>query len=101
MHPCLLVSEIIELIIKFSDSNNPPHSSPAALAQTCRAFYEPACDIRWKSLNSLQPLLRCFSGDICAPDREGYYVSYDVRPTKRFAITNSVLFNAPAFHQVA
>ena len=33
----------------------------AALARTCRAFSEPSLDRLWWCLNSLLPLIRCFS----------------------------------------
>ena len=34
----------------------------ASLAQTCRAFSEPALDRLWEKLHSLEPLIRCYAG---------------------------------------
>ena len=61
MHPCLYVHDIVELIARFAEDGAGSGASPAlALLQTCRAFYEPACNIRWNRLKSFQPLLSLF-----------------------------------------
>lgn len=33
----------------------------AALARTCRAFSDPALDYLWRKLDSLKPLIRCYT----------------------------------------
>ena len=67
MHPCLAVPEIIEAIAGFADAKLYDHyervfgprpvSTALALAQTCRAFYEPASNVLWSRLPSFEPLL--------------------------------------------
>lgn len=59
MHPCLYVHDIIELVARFAEDNAGP-SSVLALVKTCRTFYEPASNIRWRRLKSLNPLLNLF-----------------------------------------
>jgi hypothetical protein len=73
MHPCLLVSEIFELIAHFSYEDGARPSSVAALSRTCRSFYEPAENVLWKQLNGITALIHCFDRGICGPT-EGAYV---------------------------
>ncbi|KAJ3535693.1 hypothetical protein NM688_g6940 [Phlebia brevispora] len=66
MHPCLAVSDIIELIADFAESDCKKDwwlctpSPSLALAQTCHTFYDSASNIRWRHLDSFRPLLRLF-----------------------------------------
>ena len=80
MHPCLAVEEIVELVARFAqDEVDEAWSkrlvrlrSPAiALAQTCKSFYEPACNVRWSLLKSVQPLLRLFKPDLSVVSSKG------------------------------
>lgn len=83
MHHCLHVTEIVDLIAQCSESFSPgsPHGrcSSVALSQTCKAFYEPALNIHWRTLETLKPLMACFPDDVCAPDEKGNYVSSTYR----------------------
>ena len=66
MHRCLEVAEIVQQFIQFAEDDarkvwweaRPPPS--LVLAQTCRAFYEPACNVHWSRMDSFQPLLDLF-----------------------------------------
>ncbi|KAI0346484.1 hypothetical protein BDW22DRAFT_764033 [Trametopsis cervina] len=73
MHPCLLVSEIFDLIAQFANEDGSSPSAVASLARTCRAFQEPAEDVLWRRLNGLVPLMHCFRGDICSSADKQYY----------------------------
>ncbi|KAF8064868.1 hypothetical protein FPV67DRAFT_1781931 [Lyophyllum atratum] len=66
MHPCLKIVEILRLVFNFLYYDG-DHSGPkdmAALATTCQAFYNPACDVLWHTLPSVAPLVRCMGADI-------------------------------------
>ena len=78
MHLCLNVSEIVELIAQFTEvaSQGSPRCPTVALSQVCKAFYEPALNVHWRSLESLRPLMACFPSDVCAEDEKGNYVSF-------------------------
>jgi hypothetical protein len=54
MHRTLLVSEILREI--FFHSTN---KSLAALARTCKAFYDTAMDMLWAKIHNIDPLLGC------------------------------------------
>ncbi|KAH7926845.1 hypothetical protein BV22DRAFT_1045792 [Leucogyrophana mollusca] len=43
----------------------------AALARTCRDFSEPALDILWARLDTLEPLVRCFPDSVWSVSDEG------------------------------
>lgn len=83
MHPCLLVSEIFELIAHFSNEEGCTPGSPAALARTCRAFYDTAETVLWRRLNGLTPLLHCFDRDICVSSGDKYVSHYFIPPVAR------------------
>ena len=65
MHPCLAVQDIVELIVRFAEDASlfVPGRQPSpslVLLQTCKSFYEPACNVRWRHLTQFEPLLRLF-----------------------------------------
>ncbi|KAF8064880.1 hypothetical protein FPV67DRAFT_1500543, partial [Lyophyllum atratum] len=62
MHHCLNIVEILRLVCDFVYYDDGPKDI-AALAATCQAFYNPACDVLWHTLPSLAPLVRCMSAD--------------------------------------
>ena len=64
MHRCLAIQEIVELIVSFAEdahvsSKGSQHPSIAIL-QTCRSFYNPGCNSRWRELTQIEPLLNLF-----------------------------------------
>ncbi|KAF8079279.1 hypothetical protein FPV67DRAFT_108504 [Lyophyllum atratum] len=63
MHPCLKIVEILRLVFAFVYDDHRGPEDMAALAVTCQAFYNPACDVLWQTLPSLAPLVRCMSAD--------------------------------------
>ncbi|KAI9566261.1 hypothetical protein HD554DRAFT_2174720 [Boletus coccyginus] len=70
MHRCLLISEILCTILKFTQQCNESFTEDgledqklgkrtlASLAQTCRAISSPALDRLWVRLDSLDPLIK-------------------------------------------
>ncbi|EIW85496.1 hypothetical protein CONPUDRAFT_150305 [Coniophora puteana RWD-64-598 SS2] len=60
MHRALLISEVARNITYCQSEKK----ALAALAQTCRAFSEPALDALWRELDSLLPLLECLGNAI-------------------------------------
>ncbi|KAF8056302.1 hypothetical protein FPV67DRAFT_1531941 [Lyophyllum atratum] len=63
MHPCLKIVEILRLVCDFVYYDDHGPKDIVALAATCQAFYNPACDVLWHTLPSLAPLVRCMSAD--------------------------------------
>ncbi|GJE84044.1 hypothetical protein PsYK624_001190 [Phanerochaete sordida] len=57
MHPCLQISELQVHIFEYCKVDG--LRALAALARTCRAFYEPALDILWRELDNVSPLIKC------------------------------------------
>lgn len=69
MHQCLYIPEIVAEI-----AGNSPRRTNCKLALTCRAFYGPAMDIIWKSLETFIPMIECMPRDLLAVTRpEGTY----------------------------
>ena len=94
MHHCLHVAEIVDLIVEFSQPFNPgsrqTSTATLALALTCKAFYDPALNVYWNTLESFRPLMALFPEDVCAADEKGTYVS----PTlERASIAISLVFS--------
>lgn len=81
MHHCLQVNEIVEHIARFTEiaSKDSPKCPSVTLAQVCKAFYEPALRMHWRTLETLRPLMACFPEEVCEADEKGNYVSI-VRP---------------------
>ncbi|KAF8061744.1 hypothetical protein FPV67DRAFT_294810 [Lyophyllum atratum] len=106
MHPCLKIVEILRLVFAFVyDEYRGPADMPA-LAVTCRAFYEPACDVLWQTLPSLAPLVRCMSADTWQMvDRtvslRRATTSEDWAPCKRYARRVRHLGFLPRFYGAA
>lgn len=66
MHQALLVPEIIMNIFEHAKMGvhaKKPLSQKAlaALATTCKIFYEPAMDLLWSDIDGLLPLLGCIT----------------------------------------
>lgn len=67
MHRALtLVSEVLQEIFanlnqipSYTDGRSLSHRYLAALARTCKTFYEPAMDLLWSDMDGLEPLLGC------------------------------------------
>lgn len=59
MHPALRNLEVIDIIISHTD-----HGTLPALASTCRIFEDPALDVLWRDLSSVETLTRCMPGDL-------------------------------------
>lgn len=67
MHQALLVPEVLlEIFAHVNCDNIESYTTPvstqkslAALAETCKAFYEPAMELLWAEIDQLEPLLGC------------------------------------------
>lgn len=67
MHQALLVPEVLlEIFAHVNDMESESCTTPrstqknfAALAVTCKAFYEPTTEFLWAEINQLEPLLGC------------------------------------------
>ncbi|GJE89165.1 hypothetical protein PsYK624_052600 [Phanerochaete sordida] len=70
MHPALKISEILRIMLQISDDHIRRRTA-AAVAMTCRTFYEPGSDALWGDMPSLRPLLRCLPTD--AVEKSGFH----------------------------
>ena len=80
MHPCLTVDEVVRNIANLFHSKEA--KSLLCLGLACRAFYDPAMDVLWRSLRSIDPLLRCLPRDVIANTSDRHFeqwVSNNVR----------------------
>jgi hypothetical protein len=65
MHQALLVPEVLlEIFAHVNDTEScstliSSQKHLAALAETCKTFYEPAMEFLWAEINELEPLLGC------------------------------------------
>ncbi|KAG2111184.1 uncharacterized protein F5147DRAFT_771916 [Suillus discolor] len=59
MHPALRNLEVIDIIISHT-----AHGTLPALASTCRIFQDPALDVLWRNLSSVETLISCMPGDL-------------------------------------
>ncbi|KAG1795264.1 hypothetical protein EV424DRAFT_625080 [Suillus variegatus] len=63
MHQALLVPEVLLEIFAYLNTIPSKTTSTlklfAALARTCKIFYEPAMDVLWTEIHGLEPLLGC------------------------------------------
>ncbi|KAG2096343.1 uncharacterized protein F5147DRAFT_551628, partial [Suillus discolor] len=64
MHQALLVPDILLEIFAYvntipSTQTTSTQKLLAALARTCKIFYEPAMDLLWTEIHGLEPLLGC------------------------------------------
>ncbi|KIJ63279.1 hypothetical protein HYDPIDRAFT_41125 [Hydnomerulius pinastri MD-312] len=75
MHDCFQIPEVVALISSkiseevFAFLSPPERASEArvavlSFARSCRAFKEPALDVLWSKLTSLEPLIRCLPRDL-------------------------------------
>lgn len=73
MHRCLQIPEILRIILDDIGQPRMPDQSfsqrtnlrtYAAMAQTCKLFYEPSMDILWTTLHSVDPLMGCLPDPI-------------------------------------
>ncbi|EIW81769.1 hypothetical protein CONPUDRAFT_164546 [Coniophora puteana RWD-64-598 SS2] len=62
MHRALLVPEIYRIILRFVDEGLDAEQTLAALARTCHALQDPALDILWEEITSLDALFYCLTG---------------------------------------
>ena len=58
MHPGWLNHDVFVLILEALDKSS-RRQILAALARTCKAFYEPIMDDLWSILNDVSPLIKC------------------------------------------
>lgn len=72
-HACLLVNEIVSEII-FHLLSDGYERSIVNLGITCKALYEPAMDILWEDIDTLEPLLMCFPRGVWKIDDDDYVV---------------------------
>jgi len=66
MHRVLLIQEALHLIFCFlkSEAWGPEaNRTLACLARTCRAFQDPALDVLWEHVFTLDTILRCLPTD--------------------------------------
>jgi len=64
MHPCLQITELLDIIFRQLDEDIVFSASTlASLALTCRMFVEPALDVLWGRLTSFGPLIALFPED--------------------------------------
>ncbi|KAI6104263.1 hypothetical protein F5141DRAFT_1029811 [Pisolithus sp. B1] len=79
MHPCLRITEILDLIISFmvDERIHEPgevcgirHQGIARLARTCKAFKDPALDVLWRTQPSLSPLIMCLPNHLWTVKKE-------------------------------
>ncbi|KAH7906963.1 hypothetical protein BJ138DRAFT_1015319 [Hygrophoropsis aurantiaca] len=67
MHPCLKLQEILRIIFEYSlligkaGNHDAPNdtSTLAGIARTCRTFQDPALDVLYANLGSIEPLFFC------------------------------------------
>lgn len=60
MHRSLQIPEILsEILASISPESQKDRASQAAMARTCKLFYEPAMNALWFKINSITPLLKC------------------------------------------
>ncbi|KAG2028933.1 hypothetical protein BDR03DRAFT_976197, partial [Suillus americanus] len=52
-------------------SSHTEHGSLPALASTCRTFENPALNVLWRNLQSVEPLVKCLPSDLFSINREG------------------------------
>ena len=66
MHRCLHVFDIVSIITDFvfalGDSTH-DWRSVAALARTCKTFYEPALNTLWRTQIGIEYLIKCMPAD--------------------------------------
>ena len=83
MHRCLAIQEIVELIVSFAEdthaSSNSLHHPSTAILQTCRSFYEPGCNSRWRELTQFGALLNLFEPNPALSSSDEYPMSLEVR----------------------
>ena len=60
-HPCLTTLDILEKIIKYVSDETPRRRPSAALARTCKAWYDPVCDVVWRDVTAIQHLIKLFT----------------------------------------
>ncbi|GJE89166.1 hypothetical protein PsYK624_052610 [Phanerochaete sordida] len=65
MHRVLEINEILVLILQLIPHES-KHPTAAAVASTCRAFYEPAYDALWEELPAMRPLFNLLPRDLLA-----------------------------------
>ncbi|KAG1841859.1 hypothetical protein C8R48DRAFT_679159 [Suillus tomentosus] len=75
MHQALLVPEVLLEIFAYLNTIPSKRTSTlklfAALARTCKIFYEPAMDVLWTEIHGLEPLLGCVTRLHPLIDRRG------------------------------
>lgn len=86
IHQALLVYDILLDIFAYVDRKK----FLAALAVTCKAFYEPAMDLLWAEIDGLEPLLGCvtrlhplvYHRSVSAADHSRSFASFVYRLTE-------------------
>lgn len=90
MHLCLELDDIQSEIFGYVYDPSAMHwivsplrdrKSLAALAVTCRAFYESAMDVLWSELDSLAPLVKCMPPNMWQMEKDTD-VSGRIDPTR-------------------
>jgi hypothetical protein len=69
MHPALRILEVIDNI-----SLHVGNGSLPALASTCRAFENPALNVLWRNLESVEPIVKCLPSELFSYNRRKYPV---------------------------
>lgn len=57
-HPCLLIAEIFDQIVRDVYDSGNGKGSVASLAATCQSFHVPAICILWEKMDSIVPLIK-------------------------------------------
>jgi len=63
MHPCLLIAELFENIVRRVIAGDDV-ASVASLAITCQAFKEISLNAIWRDQANLVPLIKCMPADL-------------------------------------
>lgn len=63
-HPCLLVDEIFDQIVRHVYAAGSGKGSVASLAATCQSFHVPAIRVLWEKMDSVVPLIKTLPDDI-------------------------------------
>ncbi|KIK37254.1 hypothetical protein CY34DRAFT_93075 [Suillus luteus UH-Slu-Lm8-n1] len=65
MHPALRILEVLDNISLYVGQKSLP-----ALASTCRAFENPALNVLWRNLESVEPIVKCLPSELFGTNRK-------------------------------
>ncbi|KAH6904146.1 hypothetical protein BKA70DRAFT_1193385 [Coprinopsis sp. MPI-PUGE-AT-0042] len=80
MHHCLRVQDIIlSIFTAVRDLESKRPKTMAALARTCRSFYEPAIKVLWREIPGIYPVASLFPEDDLVIEKKGTIVSSRIK----------------------